>query len=142
MAYTAIKSHLNVIEEAINLRFPIQRNSILYPALIVAERNVKNGKNNLNKKNKERMNTINVNNKNYLNKQSVRCKETNKGHQLSSKIIIITSIISKTGLLEEGKESIDITTVIAATLQITQIPPRPHSPRVLVRVKLTTTSKY
>lgn len=51
MAYTAIKSHLDVIEEAINLRFPIPKNLIPYPALIVAERNVKNGKNNLNKKN-------------------------------------------------------------------------------------------
>lgn len=84
------------------------------------------------------MNIINVNNKNYSSKQSVRCK----AHPHSSKTIIITSIISKTGPLEEGKESIDITTVIAATHKITLIPPRPHSPRVHVRVKLTTTSKY
>lgn len=127
-----------MIEEAINLRFPTLRNSTLYLVLIVAEKNVKNGKNNLNKKNKERMNIINVNNKNYLSKLSVRCKVINKVHQLSSKIIIITSIISKTGLLEEGKESIDI----AATAQTHQVPPRPHNLRVLVRVKLTTTSKY
>ena len=143
MVSTAIRSLLNVIEEVINLRFHTQRNLIPYHALIVAEKNVKNGKNNLNKKNSERMNIINANNKSYSNKQNVKCKVINKVPHLSSRTIIITSIISRTGLLKEGKEIIDGTAVIVVAVQVVvHKTPRPHITKALVKVKHITTSKY
>lgn len=84
------------------------------------------------------MNIINVNNKSYSNKLSVRCKVINKAHLLSSRTIIITNIISRTGLLEEGKENLDGIVVLV----VVNNPPRPHIIKVLVKVKHIITSKY
>lgn len=75
MAYTTLKSLLNVRKEIISLRFPTQRNSRLSLVLIVAKKNVKNIKNCLDKKNRRRMNTINANKENFLNKREERWRE-------------------------------------------------------------------
>lgn len=114
MVYSIIRSHLNVREEIIHSKSLIQRNFIHFPVLIVAKKNVKNGKNNLDKKNKERMNIINANKKNFLNKPRERwtAKE------------LIKLIMGKTkGLLEGAK-------VIKAGIIILH----PHKPRVVVVV--------
>jgi hypothetical protein len=46
MAYTALRLHSNVKRKIINSRFLTLKNFILYPVLIVAKKNAKNGKNN------------------------------------------------------------------------------------------------
>ena len=119
MAYTAIKSHLNVREEDTNLEFPTLKSLIPFLVLIVAKKNVKNGKNNSDKKNKERMSIINANKRSCLNKLSVRCKAT---------LIITVIIIPSMGPLEEGKES----KVKAGVAIIVLVPPRPHRVKEII----------
>jgi hypothetical protein len=68
MDFIALRSHLSVKRKITPLRFPTLRSFKLYPVLIVAKKNVKNGKNNLDKKNREKMNSINANNKSCLSK--------------------------------------------------------------------------
>lgn len=139
MVSTAIRSHLNVREEATNLRFPILRSLIPSHVLIVARRNVRSGKSNSDKKSLERMSITNANNKSYLSKRNVRCKVI----KVPSSRIIAAIIIASMGLLEEGKESNKAGIVDSTIVVVTVHHPRPHSLTVLVRAtNLIITSKY
>lgn len=116
-----------MIEEDINLRFPTLKSLTLFHVLIVAKKNVKNGKNNLSKKNSERMNIINANSKSCLSKLNVRCKE-------------IINIIMSMGPQEEGKEKIIAGIVNLVVVHKTR--PRPLRITALIRVISIITSKF
>jgi hypothetical protein len=118
-----IRLLFNVKEEDINLRFHIPKSLIPYLALIVAKKNVKNGKNNLDKKNKERMNIINANKRSSLNKLKEKCKV------IKISLIIKAGNIMSMGLIEEGKETKDTEVVVVVVLHT----PRPHILRASIR---------
>lgn len=64
--------HFNVKRKPTNLRYPTPKSCKLFHVLIVAKKNVKNGKNNLDKKNKRKMSIIYANSKSYLSRPGER----------------------------------------------------------------------